>query len=386
MIVNVEFLDEHPLENVITSLNYKIDKTIFLGYESVVNERRASTEKFLKEICGVSEVDFCVVDDIDLAAVIDKISEKVNLETNVGNQVFFDLTGGESLLLVAFGILSNSLRAPMHMYRVETNEMFEYGYEDSELLSTVAECDPLTLNLDQYLLLYGGKINYLRQKEFKGIADGEDTSDVEKMWKLYEEFQDKWVYYCGVFRRYPPTYGLTINVDGSEFQKEFRKNGVNGKLEDFHDFLDKCQQLGFLKSVVHNRGCYQFTYKNQEIKDYFWDGGSVLEMYTYLVASKDTANNDCRIGVHIDWDGVIHEGSNDDVLNEIDILSISNNLPTFISCKIGKADQTALYELDAVASRFGGKYAKKVLAVAKPISTSHLLRAEEMGIEVRNML
>lgn len=37
MIINVEFFDDNPLENVITSLNYKVDKTIFFGYERMLN-------------------------------------------------------------------------------------------------------------------------------------------------------------------------------------------------------------------------------------------------------------------------------------------------------------------------------------------------------------
>ena len=66
-------------------------------------------------------------------------------------------------------------------------------------------------------------------------------------------------------------------------------------------------------------------------------------------------------------------------------MSIQNNLPIFISCKIGSVDQMALYELETVANRFGGKYAKKVLATAQPLSQGHMRRAEEMGIEVRVM-
>ena len=50
---------------------------------------------------------------------------------------------------------------------------------------------------------------------------------------------------------------------------------------------------------------------------------------------------------------------------------------------IGNVDQMALYELETVAKRFGGKYAKKVVATAQPISPGHLQRAKEMGIEVR---
>ena len=96
-------------------------------------------------------------------------------------------------------------------------------------------------------------------------------------------------------------------------------------------------------------------------------------------------NDDCRIGVHIDWDGVIHQSRGDDVLNEIDVLSLYKNIPVFISCKNGHVDQHALYELETVANRFGGKYAKKILVVTKPLSHSHLLRAAEMEIEVKTL-
>ena len=43
----------------------------------------------------------------------------------------------------------------------------------------------------------------------------------------------------------------------------------------------------------------------------------------------------------------------------------------------------ALYELHAVADRFGGKYARKVLAVRCEIGRTYKVRAEEMGIELR---
>ena len=43
----------------------------------------------------------------------------------------------------------------------------------------------------------------------------------------------------------------------------------------------------------------------------------------------------------------------------------------------------ALYELETVASRFGGKYAKKVLVAPQGLSYGHRLRAQEMGIIVK---
>lgn len=48
MKVNVEFLDTDPIENVITCLNYKMDKVVYFGYPEVVAQYRRMTEEFLR--------------------------------------------------------------------------------------------------------------------------------------------------------------------------------------------------------------------------------------------------------------------------------------------------------------------------------------------------
>lgn len=385
MIVNVEFFDENPIENVITSLNYKVDKTIFFGYENVIEKNKSCVEKFLKQICSVQEIDFCIVDNVNLAEIMDTILDKVNEEIVAGSNVFFDLTGGESLPLVAFGILSKELMAPMHMYDIATNQIYEYGYEGTVLLSEIAEYDPISLNLDGFISLYGGTINYRMHKDYKDTWSQDDVNDVVAMWNLSRKYGTKWVHYSALFRKFVPDYKMRVCVDEKLFMAEIKKNSMVGSVTKFNQFLDDCVVEGFLKEVCHDNGVYSFTYKNPIIKNYFWDGGSILEMYAFLNESQEDVSNDCRVGVHIDWDGEIHNLPGKDVLNEIDIMSINNNLPTFISCKIGNVDQMALYELETVANRFGGKYAKKVLIVAKSVAPSHLLRAQEMGIEVRKI-
>ena len=109
-----------------------------------------------------------------------------------------------------------------------------------------------------------------------------------------------------------------------------------------------------------------------------------MELYTYQKERRQS--DDCRIGVHIDWDGIIHPWGAD-VLNEIDVLAMCDNVPVFISCKSGKmgAQQSlhALYELETVTRRFGGKYAKKVLVTTRKLGKAARARAAEMGIEVR---
>lgn len=88
MIVNVEFFDENPIENVVTSLNYKVDKALFFGYESMLEENKRCVEEFLKEICGIQEVVFCIVDDVDLAGIMDTNSNVVNHDLELGHRVF----------------------------------------------------------------------------------------------------------------------------------------------------------------------------------------------------------------------------------------------------------------------------------------------------------
>ena len=46
MLVNIEFFDKDPIENVITSLHYKIDKTIFFGYTHIMDKRKRDVSRF----------------------------------------------------------------------------------------------------------------------------------------------------------------------------------------------------------------------------------------------------------------------------------------------------------------------------------------------------
>ncbi|MBR5267823.1 MAG: DUF1887 family protein [Lachnospiraceae bacterium] len=381
MIVNIEFFDEEPIENVITNLNYEVDKTIFFGYENVMKPMEKNTAHFLKTVCGVREVEFYSVDRFDLMEIMKSIANVVRKEQEQGNRVYFDLTGGESLLLVAFGILSQEFSAPMFMFDVESRQLIEFCCSGNSL-GGVAKPRPIALNLDQFVSLYGGTINYRQKKLFKEMSlDG--AVDVEKMWELSREYGDKWVHYSSILRKYPPDASLMVEVDREKFQSEFRRHQRAGNIKDFHKFMHSCSHLGFVKLYAAGKNGYKFRYKNSAIKQLFWDSGSILEMYTFLLETRKEGVDDCRVGVHIDWDGQIHNDGNKDVLNEIDVMSIQNDIPTFISCKIGSVDQMALYELETVANRFGGKYAKKVLATAQEVSTAHMRRAEEMGIEIR---
>ena len=108
MIVNIEFLDDEPIENVITSLHFKIDKTIFFGFADVIEKRKEITKNFLKKYCGVREVSFVCLPEYQLDSILATMRKVVEQEMLRKNDVFFEVTGGESLILIAFGMLAES--------------------------------------------------------------------------------------------------------------------------------------------------------------------------------------------------------------------------------------------------------------------------------------
>lgn len=382
MIVNIEFLDDEPIENVMTSLNFKIDKTIFFGFQDVIAEKEKVTERFLEKYCGVKEVVFCPLSENNLNSVTKTMRKVIEREKAQKNDIFFDITGGENLILVAFGMLAEAFSAPMHMYEIETQELTELNDEEVTPISQVALKQDIKLTLDGFIEMRGGLINYNLQKDMKNLDDPEFVQDIRKLWDISSKYGEKWNLFADFLRRCcEPDEELWVNVTGKQVLGALRKINRFRSVRELGRILKDCANAGVVKSFIHTQERLSFKYKNARIKELLWDAGSILEMHTFM--EERVSADDCRVGVHLDWDGVIYNHSAKDTLNEIGVLSLHGVIPTFISCKNGSVNQMALYELETVADKFGGKYAKKVIAAPQGLNDTHSLRAKEMGIEIR---
>ena len=49
MVVNYEFLDKEPIDNLVTCLNFKVDKVVYLGFDEDIAKFRDRLEKFLSK-------------------------------------------------------------------------------------------------------------------------------------------------------------------------------------------------------------------------------------------------------------------------------------------------------------------------------------------------
>lgn len=384
MIVNFEFLGEEPLENVITCLNFKVDKVVFFGYQETIESQKQAMKSFLTKYCGVQQVVFLSLSKTDLQSVLDTMRREVQNEINRGGKIYFDVTGGESLILVAFGMLSDELKKPLHMYDIVKDELIELNTGEDVNISEGVAKQQVTLNIDKYIEMRGGIVNHNKHKEIHDLEDREFEGDVLKIWSVAKKYFAQWNIFSH-FLRGNISSDTHLNVDEpmDKITKAVSTTQI-GSIHRFNQMIDDLQQEGVLRNVKRADGRYKFQFKNDKVKSCLWQGGSVLELYVYR-QHKATCD-DCRVGVHLDWDGIVHQTPGGDVLNEIDVLTLKGNVATFISCKSGRMkDQQslyALYELDTVARRFGGKYAKKMLVTTTPLNAIYQERAKEMGIEL----
>ena len=384
----IEFIGPEPMENLITSLNFRMERAVMIGKSSVIDELGERTRSILRDYCDIGSVEFHKVDNENLLTVKGKVREIIEGEIASGNEVYFDMTGGENVILTAFGMIADDYDTPMHVFDVEDDNIVELGGSETRSIFNDVEQRKVEITPDLMVEMHGGKINYGLHKQSKVIEDEEFASDVAKLWSVAQKFREEWNLLSIFLREHMmPEKSLHASIETEKAKSMLANMGkAMNSLQEFDTVIDALVEEGLLTDLHRDGGYYNFTYKSQSVKECLRDGGSTLELYTY---SKEREKADyCMVGVHLDWDGVIHDTSGIDVYNEIDVLSIKGNVPTFISCKSGKMSPSntlhALYELNTVASRFGGKYARKILVSSRPVNDVYKTRAQEMGIEIED--
>ncbi len=389
MNVNIEFFDEEPIENLVTCMNFKMDKVLFFGHSDIMTrDRIEDTRKAFRNICGITDVEFYEVSQKSLYKIEELMESVILKEVRAGGKCFFDLTGGEDLVLVAMGILSTKHKVPLHKFDLPSEELYLLNkWDDVPHIDECVERREVQLTLDDIIRLYGGVINYRLQKNVKNhLEETEFEQDVERMWQVAQSDARKWNALSSVFKnciKYEDG-ALGVSVATSDLEKIAKKTPDMTSLKEIRRYLQQLCAQGILLRVWTDAQYTRFTYKDELIRDCLLDAGCLLELHTYYMFRNTGKYSDCRVGVHIDWDGIINNYEVD-VENEIDVMLLEGKTPVFISCKNGKVNQMALYELDAVAGRFGGKYVKKVLAATQQINVGYVKRAEEMDISIQMM-
>ena len=418
----IEFFEKDALENICTALIAAPERVVLVGdgRKKKAMEKSAAIYGKILGAHGKSVAFECrtpggndVGDDLD--AIVALLSDIV--EEN--DDCAFDLTGGDDFFLVAAGIIyerykDTDKRIQMHRVNVRNNRVSDGDEDKSRVIS--GEKAPW-LSAEELIRIYGGKVIYEDEKPEKTIRwDMNDAfkKDIKRIWELCS--RDTWSWNVGIsvlgaLDSDPEQLEFTvpesrIKADIDRKSKEYyverddkSREGINNAC--FNAFKRQMEELRdndryLLKSYSYDAAAkeFSFSFKNSQVKRCLTVAGQALEMIVYLAALElrdekgEKIYDDVKNGVHIDWDGEIHTGKDsNDTENEIDVILMRDMVPIFVSCKNGRIENEELYKLNTVASRFGGKYAKKVLVASESLTTRKKpayfrSRAHDMGIKL----
>ena len=260
MVVNYEFLDKEPMNNLITCLNFKIDKVVYLGFEEDIAKFRNSLESFLSKYCGVQEVAFCEVPRHDLQSIYEILRSEVRREEENGSQVYFDLTGGEHLVLAAIGMLSTQTKASMHMFDVARDQLIELDKDRETGISLNVEKKKVPLTLDMMIEMHGGAINYNLQKGSKEISDPEFAEDVEKIYAVAINHWEYWNPFSDLLEKLfsPAPRELAVCKEMPNVQRGINKSGMKlNSVKTFNEIIGDLQKAGMINGVSRSKYLWQ---------------------------------------------------------------------------------------------------------------------------------
>ena len=412
----VELFDEKPINNVVGTLAFNPDKVVYVGGYS---KKQFETKKlpvlmkyFNKKGFTDLEVEYVQVRRDSFKDIVDKFEGIYS--SNAGCVFHVEVTGGEDLILIGLGALSQ--RHPeIELYQISsklrTIRSFTLSDEDGKKLDI--ECKN---SVEENLLLHGASIITANGNDWIPGGynfDNEFKQDIDTMWNICCRGLE------GVSRPSAPNSWNKVAtmlasldaetsdredknslcIDTNRFKDEYM-SGANGSL--FYDYICYFVRTDLMDCRIEPEEVY-LDFKNDQVRLCLTKAGLILELKTYLICKElmDIRDGSCMTSVTIDWDGdedlsstvkYLYDAddpdSTIDTTNEIDVLANYGLLPYFISCKNGRFTSEELYKLYSVGEQFGRGYCKKIIVTTNltyalgDAKNVILQRAADMGIHI----
>lgn len=384
----IEFFDKSSIENIAGCLLCKPEKMILVGNNpKLLSKANYHYSTFLKNKNVETEISTISTSKNHLGSIIDTLAEIV--ETH--NDCVFDLTGGDDLYLVAVGNIMNRYgnRVQCHRFNFRTDSLI-----DCDADGNTCAVDSFDISIEDNIRIYGGELVsdpgnelYTHPWDF----NDEFLEDIALMWNVCKKNPRMWNNHIATLGALFDFFGeedqLSLTFDVQKASLLLPENGIKYFFVDW--MMQELHKVGLITNLSVTDYEISFSIKNEQIKRTLTIAGQILEL---LIASRllqlqeadgSQTYHEVMVGAVIDWDPMDDDSSR--TLNEIDVIAMKGSLPIFISCKNGMFDANELYKLNTVATRFGNKYAKKILVSTELArlgarSESVRTRMENMGI------
>lgn len=383
----IECFDLECVHNVLGCLRLQPEKGIFLGdgeqmEGTLTRLRRFLQSRGIKTRLMPYHVRMDRMDDITM--VLRNILRKED-------DYIIDITGGSEALILAVGLVLGEMdKDRRSRIEVQKFDPLTGKVMDADGNGKILAGSEVSLTVAEVISLHGGIIHPESHQPGLHYCPG----DVLPLWNAMCADRKEWNKAVMALNEFE------ARCD-SDNEIYLRLEDLQGSVNQFRQKEDRMwwllEKLGSC-GVIDDRSsgdAFRYRYLDPLLRSCAQKAGNLLEIMVLLQARSckldgETFFDDCRMSVSIDWDGVVHPLTQQipDTSNEIDVIATRGLVSLFISCKNGEIGEEELYKLNTVASRFGGKYARKMLVATdlerkSPSSVrAFLQRAKDMDIYI----
>ena len=366
----IELYDDRAIENMIAPEVFRPEKIIYLCPEDALRDGRTQNNirRFLLRRGLDIKTEF-VTASIYKA---DRILKQLRTIAESNEDIALDVSGGTEAALFASGMFCEETNAPAFTYSRKKNKFYDIR---NAPFADDLPCG-LEYSVEDFFAMTGGKMR-------EGRVDNRTLSgylDVfGPFFDIFCRFRRIWndqIVFMQRISQNRKDEPVSLYAEGSPEQKAER----GGRVHANYDFLQELQKIGFLEDLEFEPDVrVSFRFKDEQVRAWLRDVGSVLELYMYKACVDSGVFGDIISSAVVDWDGTVGHES---VSNEIDVVASRGIVPLFISCKACEVRTEALNELSVLAGRFGGKGAKAAIATTEPCNAAARHRAAQLGIAV----
>lgn len=350
-MILIEFLNEHPLENVASSLILRPDVTMFIGpdrsaldhwknlYDSTMDRLGLKTRSIV-QLLDFNNMEECLHRFQEMYERIDS------------DDVWLDVLGGKEDALIGFGrfMESNPQVRNWHLVEPDMKRRVMKDAISGEIVEDDSSKQPKLIGIGDFTPLYDTSWIEKESTESQIYGNSGNREFIEDIWNA--------------------SHDLRLGKGIASWNQCFTTN------KKF--IVDN--EVWKNNRVKSNRSLEDYSQIHHEVME---KSGNLFEMYTaaevYTILQSDQQPRVWQ-SVTLDWDGK-RTSSNRDVYNEVDVISFYGYCPVFISCKAGGLEEEEIFKLNSVAHHFGGKYVITGIVKANKIdSVEQRERITEMGM------
>ena len=366
----IELYDERAIENILAPDMFRPKRIIYLCPAEIAQNRsrQESVRAFFRRRGWEPEVLF-------MEASLFKADRILRQLLHIGQtypDCALDVTGGSDAALFAAGMFTAKTGAPAFTYSRKKNCFYDISGAEfaDDLVCT------LSYSVEEFFMMAGGTL-------LPGRVDNSVLSkyldDFEPFFDCFQRFRRKWANIISYMQRISQVE--EDQIPPMDVQGKYTVKGERGsKISANEAALREFSRIGFIKELdIVSGESVSFRFRDENVRSWLRDVGSVLELYTYKACLDAGIFNDVISSAIVRWDDVVGHGS---VSNEIDAMAARGVTPLFISCKACDIKTEALNELAILRDRFGGAGAKAAIVTTEFCSAAARHRAAQLGITV----